>query len=231
MKTATTYLTICLVIGACFWAMLESPSALGRSTTAPNVSATAVDALVHQPGDVAMVTIPQGFGRSMGYTPQVQQGLLVDPTGECSGPLTLPTSFDPVCRRHDLGYDLLRYADKSGQPLPTSARRALDDQFDAGLHAACAADDWGCVALADTAATAVRLNSWRQHWAAPWHETPASIVQAASGVLVVLAGLGLGGVGLGHLDSRLRPHSRPRLRRRASTAVVGAPVPSAAAAS
>ncbi|NNM45695.1 hypothetical protein [Knoellia koreensis] len=206
MKTATKYLTICLVIGTCLWAMLESPQALGGRDGTETASAVAVDALVHEPGERAEVTIPRGFGRAMGYAPRLQQGLLVDPTGECSGPLPLPASFDAVCRRHDLGYDLLRYADESGQPLPTSARRAIDDQFDAGLHAACTSGDWSCVALADTASAAVRVNSWRQHWAAPWHETPASIVQAASGITVLLSALGLAGVGLG----RLRPR---RLRR------------------
>lgn len=119
--------------------------------------------------------VPGDFAVGAGYRPVVSQGLLVDPDGDCSAPIPLPAEFENPCKAHDLGYDLLRYAERRGQPLGPWARQRIDAALEQNLHSACATrpDAWdrtGCHALATIAATAVDLNSRRQHYAAPMPE-------------------------------------------------------------
>lgn len=196
MRRLTTTLAAILAAAACSWALLDAPRAPQATTTPDEATQRAVAALVHGPGGPALEAVPPRFAAVRGYQPVVDDQVLVDPSGACSSPVPLPASFLPVCQRHDLGYDLIRYADAIGHPLPRSARRAVDDQFATGLVEACPAHGGlGCRAWAAAAATAVRVNSWRQHWQAPWHETPATLAQGASGIAGVLALLGLLGVG------------------------------------
>lgn len=196
MRALRTILLTTVALTACLWVALDAPRpahATGRGDARTEATVTALLAGADRQ---ALAELPADFREVRGYTPAIEDGILVDPGGECSSPVALPAGFDPVCRRHDLGYDLIRYADRVGHPLPPSTRHALDDQFADGLRDACASHpQLGCRAWAEVAAAAVRFNSWRQHWAAPWHETPASIAQAASGVGGVLAAVGLAGLG------------------------------------
>ena len=196
MKRLTTTLAVILAVAACSWALLDVPGSPPANTTPDPTTQRAVTALVHDSVPAALDAVPARFAAVRGYQPVVDDRLLVDPSGACSSPVPLPASFLPVCRRHDLGYDLIRYADAIGHPLPPSARRAVDDQFATGLVDACPArGGLGCRAWAGAAITAVRVNSWRQHWQAPWQETPATIAQGASGIAGALALLGLLGAG------------------------------------
>ncbi|WP_067667446.1 hypothetical protein [Nocardia miyunensis] len=117
------------------------------------------------------VVLPADFAAERGYRPVLADGLLVDPGGDCSSPVRLPAEFRTACQAHDLGYDLLRYADDHGQPLGTWARQAIDAVLEQRMLAAC--EDrhglrrTGCRTMATVAGTAVDLNSRRQNYATP----------------------------------------------------------------
>ncbi|WP_280355057.1 hypothetical protein [Nocardia otitidiscaviarum] len=135
---------------------------------------SAVIALTSASGSGA--AIPPDFAAVMGYHPTVEQGLLVNPGGDCSSPVPLPAEFENACKAHDLGYDLLRYADARGEPLTAWARQALDATLEQRMHAACTARQEPiararCRIMASVATTAVDLNSRRQDYGPPVHET------------------------------------------------------------
>jgi len=119
----------------------------------------------------AAVEIPARFAAEHGYRPVVSGGLLVDPLGACSSPVPLPAEFVPACQAHDLGYDMLRYADDRGRPLGPWARQDIDAVLDRRMHAACdhrrGPDRVRCQVMASVASTAVDLNSRRQNYATP----------------------------------------------------------------
>ncbi|NKY49627.1 hypothetical protein [Nocardia vermiculata] len=130
----------------------------------------AVVALVGEHPD--RVTLPADFGAEAGYRPQVENGLMVDPGGSCSSPVELPAEFTEACKAHDLGYDLLRYAEQQRQPLHSWARQAIDATLQRRMHAACdqradTAARAGCDVVATVATTGVDLNSLRQSYATP----------------------------------------------------------------
>jgi hypothetical protein len=119
------------------------------------------------------------FRAVMGYRPAAARlagdpGVrAVKPAGACSSPLGATTfRFGLACKAHDLGYDLLRFAARTGRPLGPQARRRLDDQLERDLRAQCAASRHGaargaCDALAAVYADGARLNSWRQRYGTP----------------------------------------------------------------
>ena len=104
----------------------------------------------------------------LGYEPGTENGLATDPAGECSSPIPLPKSFTPACRVHDLGYDLLRVADRNGEYIPLEARRELDRQLAQQMSQSCTSQ--GCRLMAGAAQVAVGLNSLRQGYGAPVEE-------------------------------------------------------------
>ncbi len=131
--------------------------------------AAVTDLVGDHPGAVAL---PADFAAGAGYRPVVENGILVDPNGDCSSPIELPGEFDEACKAHDLGYDLLRYAEQRGQPLQPWARQAIDATLQRRMHAACdARPDTAararCDVLATVATTGVDLNSRRQNYATP----------------------------------------------------------------
>ncbi|NGP06905.1 hypothetical protein G6038_15730 [Rhodococcus sp. 14C212] len=137
----------------------------------------------------ALEAFPDGFEPAMHYRPVTEDGILVDPLGDCSSPVPLPEVFETSCREHDLGYDLLRYARSSGHDPGPQARRDLDARLSRQLHEACrtaAPGDGWCVVTADAASIAVRFNSWRQRDAAPVPESPLPYA-AAVGTLAAAA--------------------------------------------
>lgn len=156
-------------------------------------AARAVRALVSQPAERALQALPEDFAEVLGYRPAIRDGRLERPDGECSSPVALPERFEPVCREHDLGYDLLRYAAGRGQPLGPWAREALDARFGGELLRTCPADELlgapACSAAAHVAAAAVELNSARQLDGPPV-ETPASRVLTGAGAVGLFAGAG-----------------------------------------
>ncbi|SDJ85850.1 phospholipase A2 [Lentzea albidocapillata subsp. violacea] len=177
------FTVITLAVFVC--GVIASRPATGDNGVPPSAdviaAANAVDAFVapsatHDP----YLNLPSDFAREMGRDPKTitaPDGTLrvVDAGGGCSGPAgDTEWDFSAACRAHDLGYDLLRYADHKGDPLGPQARKALDDRLATDLHAQCRSNPRGaeqsCHAVAETYAMGLKFNSWRQRWGAPGHE-------------------------------------------------------------
>lgn len=167
------------------------------ATTEDHDTAATVAALASGDTRGALASFPEDFPTVMGYRPSLERSgpgtVLVDPDGSCSSPVPLPTIFEPACRVHDLGYDLLRYARDSGGELGPDARRVLDAQLQRNFHRACVTDTDGtydrCDVVAGIASAAVQINSWRQGYRLPEKETPWPYAAAA---LVAVGSLGVG---------------------------------------
>lgn len=134
-------------------------------------AAVAVRALASGAPEAA-ATIPSDFQVVTGYRPEMVDGLPAAPHGSCSSPVPLPVEFEPACKAHDLGYDLLRYAEHHGGPLGPWARQVLDRTLADRMRVACAhrpdpLSRARCVAMAEVATVAVDLNSRRQGYGLP----------------------------------------------------------------
>ncbi|WP_327144669.1 hypothetical protein [Nocardia sp. NBC_01327] len=119
--------------------------------------------------------IPEAFVTEAGYRPVIEAGMLVNPHGDCSSPIPLPREFDLACKAHDLGYDLLRYADNRGHPLGPWARQTADAALEQRMYASCdtranPVSRAECQVMAGVASTFVDLNSIRQHYGVPVYE-------------------------------------------------------------
>jgi Prokaryotic phospholipase A2 len=139
----------------------------------------AIDEITAAPGAAnPLADIPTDFAAVMGYRPtlgRLANGdvLAINPDGGCSvigggRPFDLST----VCKAHDLGYDLLRYASRRGHPLGPAARVQVDDKFNRDLVMQCGARYTGaktraCDAMAVTFDAGVAFNSWRQQYGPP----------------------------------------------------------------
>ncbi|MGA9873107.1 MAG: hypothetical protein WBQ44_18435 [Rhodococcus sp. (in: high G+C Gram-positive bacteria)] len=172
-------------------------AALGLVNAAhPGASTVAIDALDTTGAHAAAALIPSGFTAKFGYTPTIANGMLVNPNGGCSSPVPLPTEFDNACKAHDLGYDLLRFGEAADSPFLAQNRKNLDALLGRTMHRSC--DDRGtlasrtaCHLVAEIAATAVELNSWRQGYHAPAPEPGLPYLLAGAigaGVLTVAVG-------------------------------------------
>ncbi|MGK8523553.1 hypothetical protein ACRS6B_19285 [Nocardia asteroides] len=183
--------------------LAPAPEAAAAAAPIESAQAGAAVAELVAGGPSALTAIPADFVASFGYRPSTVDGRVVDPRGDCSSPVTLPAEFDTACKAHDLGYDLLRYADQRGEPLGPWARQALDATLDRQMHQACAArvDPFSrarCDAMASIANTAVELNSRRQDYGAPVTEPllgAARAESAASWKLLGVLGAGIAGLG------------------------------------
>lgn len=158
----------------------------GTPTTADNGDTPtkgAVRAVIDGDAEPSKSAVPADFEDVMGYQPVLRDGRLVDPYAECSTVMPLPADFAAACAEHDLGYDLLRYASNTGEPLGRWAREAIDDRMAELMRAACAdrptdADQVGCSLTAAVAVAGVRLNTVRQLYGLP-DDTVASIAVTA----------------------------------------------------
>lgn len=158
--------------------------------------------------------VPTDFATVMGYEPAVLSGTLVKPDGGCSTPGGLgPERFTTACRVHDLGYDVLRYAERDGSRLAAAVRFELDRRLFADLLESC--DTGSCRVTAMAYFGAVSANSARQGYKAP-HAEPA--LPWASLVVGVLGLGGLTGVAVdrdGPAERQRGAHQeRARVRRR-----------------
>ncbi|WP_067832713.1 hypothetical protein [Nocardia lijiangensis] len=180
-------------------------AAIAAPPVVENVAAATAVAALTAGENGSATNLPDDFTAALGYRPVPVHGLLTNPGGDCSSPVPLPAEFDTACKAHDLGYDLLRYADLRGEPLGPWARQAVDAALDRRMQEACddRTESWArarCYAMADIADTVVDLNSRRQHYGAPVVETLLGAGGAASGLSGWLVGLaGLGTLGLGAL--------------------------------
>ena len=157
------------------------------TTAAPDSeSVRTASLLAHDVGGTEY--FPPGVVAGLGYEPALERRIASKADGDCSSPISLPESFEPACRTHDLGYDLLRLAHRNGDPLPEGLRRELDAQFSRGIHASCdeneegthggsgvplraRLENAGCHAMASIAYKAVQVNTLRQGNGAPVEES------------------------------------------------------------
>ncbi|WP_062984917.1 hypothetical protein [Nocardia anaemiae] len=182
--------------------IMLAPAAHAATVERPVENASAGAAVVElTSGAGSTAVIPADFAAGFGYRPAVVDGLVVNPGGECSSPVTLPNEFETACKAHDLGYDLLRYAAARDQPLGGWARQALDATLAAHMHEACAAREDGlsrarCDVMASIASTFVDLNSRRQDYGAPVVESTFGAGDSGRSGWIVGGGLiGLGAAG------------------------------------
>lgn len=195
MRRSTAWVLIGVGAGAlgAAWLLGLSAPAYGGQPESPK-GRSAVVALTAAAPEAALASVPADFRAEFGYEPQVRGGLVVAPGGSCSSPVPLPADFEPACAQHDLGYDLLRYADRAGQPLSPWAREAVDQQLGDALRQICqeradAIARSACLASAGVAESAVGVNTWRQGGGVPGPET------AATGGAMGAAGIGLAALG------------------------------------
>lgn len=140
----------------------------------------AIDALTSPgPSPTALALLPPDFTKVTGVTPGVATARdgtvrVVHTDGGCSAPWgddNTKWDFSVPCKAHDLGYDLLRYADRIGQPLPPPVREALDARLSADMHNMCRLNPMGsprtCELIATLYSWGMSVNSWHQRWGPP----------------------------------------------------------------
>lgn len=147
----------------------------GSATQQDSVSAEVIRRLTGPYPDTALAALPDHFPRVFGYRPTVENGVPSNPHGDCSSPIRLPAQFEPFCRTHDFGYDVLRYAARAGRPLGPWARLSLDQMLAERMQRSCRTAP--CLGAAELARAGLGLNTWRQHDGPPTtHESGARIV-------------------------------------------------------
>ena len=140
-----------------------------------------LDAITTATFDTAdpQASFPTDWVQVMGYRPAVAVGpdgvpILIKPTGDCSS-FSGETGygFGWVCKEHDLAYDVLRYSDRVGHPLPAASRQQADEMFGRELHQQCTyagvkgTDYVWCHTWAESFVQTVEVNSWRQGFRPP----------------------------------------------------------------
>ncbi|HEX6358563.1 phospholipase A2 [Actinophytocola sp.] len=114
----------------------------------------------------------------------------VHPDGGCSSPWgATQWDYSVGCKAHDLGYDLLRYAEAKGQPLSPELRERLDDRLSEDMYAQChynPKDSPGaCELVAGIYTVGLVVNSWHQRWGPPRNE-PVGVWSVAMVVIMLL---------------------------------------------
>lgn len=140
----------------------------------------AIEALTSPgPRPSALALLPADFTQVTGVVPGAlaeRDGTVraVHVDGGCSAPWgddNTEWDFSVPCKAHDLGYDLLRYADKIGQPLPPAARGALDARLTFDMHNMCRLNPMDsprtCQVVASLYSFGLEVNSWHQRWGPP----------------------------------------------------------------
>lgn len=164
-------MVISTVIAVGMW-----PAAANATSSPAGMSATemterlspagkVVTALAGPAPEQAIESLPDDFEALLGYRPQLTDGVPRDADGTCSSPIPLPDRFEDLCKTHDFGYDLLRYAERHGQPLGPWARTSLDRMLIEAMHNSCSNPT--CHWAADLARIGLAFNTWRQHAGAP----------------------------------------------------------------
>lgn len=114
----------------------------------------------------------------------------VHPDGGCSSPWgATQWDYSVGCKAHDLGYDLLRYAEAKGQPLSPELRERLDERLSLDMHAQCRYNPLGspgtCDVVASIYTAGLVVNSWHQRWGPPRNE-PVGVWSIAMIVIMLL---------------------------------------------
>ncbi len=159
----------------------------------------AATAAVEELARTGTAAAPGDFAKVMGYTPRVAKladgrERTINPDGFCSVPGEgRPFAFDTACQAHDYGYDLLRYAQRRGEPLAENARASIDSRLVADLQSQCDGTTTGseyaaCTATVEIFAVGVEFNSWRQMYAPPIDSSGIPRTTGL-GLIVIIAGL------------------------------------------
>ncbi|MFD9890086.1 phospholipase [Amycolatopsis sp. NPDC059027] len=172
-----------------------SPPDQGPPTGDVLAAQQAIDALVHPgPAATALALLPRDFTAVSGVTPgsmTARDGTVraVHTDGGCSTPWgddNTKWDYAVPCKAHDLGYDLLRYADHKGHPLGQDVRAALDARLSQDMHATCGLNPMGspgtCHVVAALYSAGLVVNSWHQRWGPPVGDPIGPMV---AGVLVI----------------------------------------------
>ncbi|GAA4532504.1 phospholipase [Amycolatopsis samaneae] len=172
-----------------------SPPDQGPPTGDVLAAQNAIDALVHPgPAATALALLPKDFTAVSGVTPgsmTARDGTVraVHTDGGCSTPWgddNTKWDYAVPCKAHDLGYDLLRYADHKGHPLGQSVRAALDARLSQDMHATCGLNPMDsphtCQVVASLYAAGLVVNSWHQRWGPPVGDPIGPMI---AGVLVI----------------------------------------------
>lgn len=165
--------------------------AAARTIEAQLDSASGVDPIALLPADfTAVEKVVPGRLRAPDGT---MRAVHVD--GGCSTPMgdeNTRWDYSVGCKAHDLGYDLLRYAEKKGHPLPADLRRRLDDQLSRDMHKQCELNPQNsagtCRIVADVYTAGLVVNSWHQRWGPPRAEPISSWAVGLIVVVMLLAG-------------------------------------------
>ncbi|MFL6145702.1 MAG: phospholipase [Labedaea sp.] len=179
------WLTLVVLLAAGF-AVLASRPATPQPHRATGDAAKAEraieDLLAPGSGRDPIADLPADFTAVTGHVPvrmRAPDGTVraVHPAGGCSSPWgddNTRWDYGVGCKAHDLGYDLLRYADAKGQPLDPSLRRRLDDRLSADMHGMCVINPQGsaglCQLVASLYSVGLVVNSWHQRWGPPRNE-------------------------------------------------------------
>ncbi|QWF82614.1 phospholipase A2 [Amycolatopsis sp. CA-230715] len=185
LSTSAWLLVLLVVVGA--FGLIASRSApepdRGPLTGGPLAAQHAVEQLL-QPGaaPTALAQLPADFTQVTGVRPGSERALdgtvrAVHTDGGCSTPWGddgTTWNFTVPCKAHDLGYDLLRYAERQGHPLGPEMRAGLDSRLSADMRATCGINPQGaqtaCEAVASVFTAGLVLNSWHQRWGPPTGE-------------------------------------------------------------
>lgn len=186
-----------------------------RSGSPAAQAKAAIDEITNPETANPLADIPADFPRVMGYAPTLGQlasgrKIAINPNGGCSivgggKPFDLST----VCKAHDLGYDLLRYASRRGDPLGPQARVEIDQAFSIDLYDQCASRYTGgevsaCDTMSDAFVAGVDFNSWRQDYGPPLNK---------EGMVRTVGVLGMAGLAVYFLVRRLLVQLFERWRR------------------
>src|SRR4051812_25714938 len=163
-----------------------------------------------------LADLPADFTEVSGRAPvhmRAPDGTLraVHPGGGCSSPWgDTRWDYSVGCKAHDLGYDMLRYAARKGQPLAPSLRERLDDRLSADMHAQCRYNPRGspafCEVVASLYTVGLVVNSWHQRWGPPQTE-PVGPWSVAMVVIMLLVAVRAPAVV--RRGARLRPRRPP----------------------
>ncbi|HVW40927.1 MAG TPA: phospholipase [Amycolatopsis sp.] len=157
-----------------------APPDHGPPTGGAAAAERAIEALTHPgPQPTALSLLPADFTQVTGVRP----GAMAAPDGTvravhldggCSTPWgddNTKWNYAVPCKAHDLGYDLLRYSEKVGQPLDPAIRASLDARLSTDMHAMCHLNPMGspgtCDVVASLYTAGLVVNSWHQRWGPP----------------------------------------------------------------
>ena len=157
-----------------------APPYHGPPTGGAAAAERAIEAMTHPgPEPTALSLLPADFTQVTGVKPGAMSApdgtvRAVHVDGGCSTPWgddDTKWNYAVPCKAHDLGYDLLRYAEKVGQPLDPAIRAGLDARLTADMRDMCHLNPMGspgtCETVASLYTAGLEMNSWHQRWGPP----------------------------------------------------------------